>query len=199
MTVVAADRVVLFDVMGTLVHDPFFVEVPRFFGTDLRTLVARKHPSAWESFELGHIDEHGLAEQFFADGRRLDVEGLKAAMVEAYALLPGIEALLTELHARGVAMHTLSNYPAWYRLIEDKLAISRWVPWTFVSCETGARKPDPAAYEIAADRLGVRPGACLFVDDRELNCEGARAVGMDAVRFVDAVGLRADLVARGLL
>ncbi len=195
----SAIQAVLFDVMGTLVHDPFFVEVPQFFGTDLRTLVARKHPSAWESFELGHIDEDGLAEQFFADGRRLDVEGLKAAMVEAYRFLPGIEALLEALHGRGVAMHTLSNYPRWYRLIEAKLAISRWVPWTFVSCEMGERKPARAAYDLAAERLGLAPEACLFVDDRELNCEGARAVGMDAVRFVDADTLRADLVARGLL
>ncbi|MBL8943564.1 MAG: haloacid dehalogenase, partial [Myxococcales bacterium] len=42
-------------------------------------------------------------------------------------------------------------------------------------------------------------GACLFVDDRELNCEGARATGMDAVHFVDADTLRADLMARGVL
>jgi len=192
-------EVVLFDVMGTLVHDPFFVEVPRFFGTDLRTLVARKHPSAWESFELGHIDEEGLAQQFFADGRRLDVDGLKRAMTDAYVLLPGIDAVLDALLRRDVAMHALSNYPPWYRLIEAKLELSRWVPWTFVSCETGARKPDRAAYEVVLSRLGVAPDACLFVDDREANCAGARVVGMDAVRFVDAASLTADLAARGLL
>ncbi len=39
----------------------------------------------------------------------------------------------------------------------------------------------------------------LFVDDREKNCVGARAVGMDAVRFVDTPTLRADLVERGFL
>lgn len=190
---------VLFDVMGTLVHDPFFVEVPRFFGTDLRTLVARKHPTAWESFELGHIDEEGLAQQFFADGRRLDVEGLKRAMVDAYAFLPGIEALLGELHARGVAMHTFSNYPPWYRLIEAKLGLSRWMPWTFVSCEMGARKPDRAAYLHASTHLGVTPDQCLFVDDRQINCDAAHEAGMAAVRFTDAVALREALAARGLV
>lgn len=191
--------IVLFDVMGTLVHDPFFVEVPRFFGTDLRSLVARKHPSAWEEFELGQIDEEGLAQRFFADGRRLDVDGLKAAMLEAYRFLPGIEALLSAMATRGVAMHTLSNYPPWYRLIEAKLGLSRWVPWTFVSCEMGARKPDRAAYEHAARQLAVDPARCLFVDDREVNCDGARAVGMDAVRFTDAAALGEALAGRGLL
>lgn len=192
-------KTVLFDVMGTLVHDPFFVEVPRFFGTDLRTLVSRKHPTAWESFELGHIDEEGLAQQFFADGRRLDVEGLKRAMVDAYAFLPGIEGVLGDLQARGVAMHTLSNYPEWYRLIEAKLGVSRWMPWTFVSCHTGARKPDLAAYTHAAKHLGVTPDQCVFVDDRRINCDAAHQAGMDAVHFTDAVALREALATRGLV
>ena len=191
--------VVLFDVMGTLVHDPFFVEVPAFFGTDLRTLVQHKHPTAWVDFELGTIDEAELGRRFFADERELDVAGLKAAMVEAYRWLPGIEDLLERLQARDVAMHTLSNYPCWYELIEAKLGISRYMPWTFVSCHTGARKPDAAAYLQAAAQLGVPCDACLFVDDRALNCQGALAVGMHAIEFSVAEQLGRELHARGLL
>src|SRR5688500_14575104 len=193
MPAMPSPSVVLFDVMGTLVHDPFFVEVPRFFGVDLRTLVATKHPSAWVEFELGEIDEELLAQRFFADGRLLDVGGLKQAMLEAYAFLPGIEGLLHRLQQRGVAMHVLSYYPCWYRLIEDKLGLSRYLPWTFVSCHTGSRKPDARAYLGACERLGVAPGACVFVDDRPQNCEGARAVGMDAIVFDDASRLDAAL------
>jgi len=191
--------VVLFDVMGTLVHDPFFVEVPAFFGTDLRTLVKDKHPTAWVDFELGTIDEHELGRRFFADERELDVQGLKTAMVDAYRWLPGIEDLLERLQTRGVAMHVLSNYPTWYQLIEAKLALSRYLPWTFVSCHTGARKPDAAAYRHAAAQLGVSCDACLFVDDRAPNCQGARAVGMHALEFEGASTLERELHARGLL
>ena len=191
--------VVLFDVMGTLVHDPFFVEVPAFFGTDLRTLVDVKHPTAWVDFELGQIDEAELGKRFFADGRALDVAGLKAAMLAAYRWLPGIEELLADLQRRNVEMHVLSNYPHWYELIEEKLGVSRYLPWTFVSCHTGARKPDAAAYRIAAERLGVDTEACLFVDDRALNCRGARAVGMSAIEFADAAQLTHALRERGLL
>jgi putative hydrolase of the HAD superfamily len=32
----------------------------------------------------------------------------------------------------------------------------------------------------------VRPEDCVFVDDLDLNCEAARALGMAAVRFVSA-------------
>ncbi|MBK6918861.1 MAG: HAD-IA family hydrolase [Deltaproteobacteria bacterium] len=190
--------VLLLDVMGTLVHDPFFVEVPAFFGCDLQALVVRKHPSAWEQFERGEIDEPELASMFFADGRTLDVAGLKAAMQAAYRFLPGIEALLQELVAAQVPMHVLSNYPHWYRLIEERLALSRYVPWTFVSCETGVRKPEPAAYAGAAATLGVDVGACVFVDDRRVNCEAARQLGMRAVHFRDAATLRHALTEHGV-
>lgn len=190
---------VLFDVMGTLVYDPFFVEVPAFFGVELRALVARKRPTAWERFELGELDEAGLSREFFDDGRPLDVEGLKAAMVAAYRLLPGIEPMLDELRARGVAMHTLSNYPLWYRLIEQQVQLSRWMPWSFVSCNTGVRKPAAGAYLGAAEQLGLDPAACLFVDDQPANCEAAVRHGMDAIQFTDAAALRSELLARGLL
>ena len=39
---------------------------------------------------------------------------------------------------------------------------------------------------LAAERLGVAPEECLFVDDLRENCEGAEAVGMTAVRHRDA-------------
>lgn len=199
MATMPSPTVVLLDVMGTLVHDPFFVEVPRFFGVDLRALIATKHPTAWVDFELGEIDEELLGQRFFADGRALDVPGLKRAMTDAYAFLPGVEPLLQRLQQRGVSMHVLSNYPCWYRLIEDKLGLSRYLPWTFVSCHTGSRKPDARAYLGACEQLGVAPSACVFVDDRAQNCEGARAVGMDAIVFEDAARLDAALRERGLL
>jgi epoxide hydrolase-like predicted phosphatase len=56
------------------------------------------------------------------------------------------------------------------------------------SAFVGLRKPDPAIYELTLERLGggVQASDCVFVDDLEVNCETARALGMTAVRFVDA-------------
>jgi putative hydrolase of the HAD superfamily len=44
-------------------------------------------------------------------------------------------------------------------------------------------KPDAAIYRHAAEGLGVRPEEILFVDDREENVAGARAVGMVAIQY----------------
>lgn len=191
--------ILLLDVMDTLVYDPFHQEVPALFGMDLPQLLAAKTPDTWQRFETGDYDEATFAARYFADGRPLDLAAFRQTLRQAYRFLPGVEALLAELSAAGVAMHALSNYPPWYRLIEEELRLSRFLEWSFVSCDTGVRKPDPRAYTGPAQRLGVAPGECLFVDDRETNVAGARAVGMDGHRFVDARDLRAALVARGLL
>jgi FMN phosphatase YigB (HAD superfamily) len=125
-------RVVLWDVMSTLVRDPFYDDIPRFFGMTLAELIEAKHDATWPRFERGHIDEHELARTFFSDGRAFDLPGLKDAMRDGYAWLPGIEPLLRTLSAAGVEMHTLSNYPAWFRMIEQRLGVGRLVVWKFV-------------------------------------------------------------------
>jgi epoxide hydrolase-like predicted phosphatase len=50
-----------------------------------------------------------------------------------------------------------------------------------ISSEVGLRKPDPAVYEMAAERLGLPPDACVFVDDLPGNLKPARALGMATV------------------
>ena len=50
-----------------------------------------------------------------------------------------------------------------------------------ISSEVGLRKPDPAIYELAAERLGLAAAACVFVDDLPGNLKPARALGMATV------------------
>lgn len=192
-------HVILWDLMDTLVRDPFFTHMPGFFGLSLDALVAQKHPTAWRDFELGRIDEDELYARFFRDARPIDGPGLKRHMGEGYAWLDGMEGLLRDMQARGVPMHALSNYPPWVEVCDARLGLSRYLSLRFVSFRTGTRKPAAEAYLGACQALGVAPDACLFIDDREVNCEGARAVGMPALRFTgDALALREQLRTHGL-
>lgn len=188
----------LLDVMGTLVRDPFFEDMPAFFGLTLEELLRAKHPHAWVEFEHGVIDERECMARFFLDERRFDVEAFKRHVATGYAWLPGVEALLADLQRARVEMHTLSNYTPWYRLIEARVGMSRYVPWTFVSCETGHRKPHAEAYLAAARQLGRAPSSCIFVDDRRENVEAAWKVSMPGIMFRDADALRTDLAALGI-
>jgi HAD superfamily hydrolase (TIGR01509 family) len=182
-------EVILWDVMDTLVRDPFFTHMAGFFGLSFEELLRRKHPKSWVKFEVGALDEQGLYEQFFTDGTPIDGPGFKQHVRDAYAWLDGVEPLLRELKRNGVEMHALSNYPPWYRLIEERLQLSRYVDLTFFSCETGVRKPAPEAYLGACRKLERRPEECLFIDDRTVNTDAARAVGMHAIQFTGAVAL----------
>jgi putative hydrolase of the HAD superfamily len=69
------------------------------------------------------------------------------------------------------------------------------------SAEVGMAKPEPAIFMLAAERLGMAPEQCVFVDDYDLNVEAAREVGMEAVCFRIDQGddLRAQLTALGVV
>jgi FMN phosphatase YigB (HAD superfamily) len=185
--------VLLFDVMDTLVVDPFHDAIPAYFGLTLEGFLAAKHPSAWVEFELGELDGHGYAEKMFSDRRRVDWADFSAHVRNAYRWLDGMRELVSELFEAGVEMHALSNYPILYRSIDEQLALSRWVKLSFVSCQTRVRKPDPEAYLGAARALGSEPRECLFIDDRKRNCDAAEAVGMPSLVFSDARALRSAL------
>jgi epoxide hydrolase-like predicted phosphatase len=51
------------------------------------------------------------------------------------------------------------------------------------SYEVGIEKPDRRIYEITCERLGVRPGEVVFLDDLEANVAAARQLGMRSVLF----------------
>lgn len=191
--------ILLFDVMSTLVTEPWFDVVPRFFGLTLPELYDAKDPRTYLDFEHGRITEHEYVERVFLDRREVNLEGLKSALYDSYEWMPGVESLLIELKAQGYRMHALSNYSKWYDLIERKLGLSNYLAWDFVSCDTGVRKPAPEAYLGPARQLGVEPKDCLFVDDREKNVVAAENVGMPAIlRTPDIADLHRSLLDHGV-
>ena len=67
------------------------------------------------------------------------------------------------------------------------------------SCELGIAKPDPAIYTLTCEKLKVRPGETLFLDDNSENIRGAQQLGLHAIQFKNVDQLRRDLVTRNLL
>ncbi|KAM7494428.1 hypothetical protein LguiB_029037 [Lonicera macranthoides] len=190
--------ILLFDIMDTIVRDPFYHDVPAFFGMSFKELIECKHPTPWIEFEEGLINETELARKFFKDGRPLDLEGLKNCMRRGYSYLEGVEELLHALKQNGYEMHAFTNYPIWYEMIEDKLKLSNYLSWTFCSCKNGKRKPDPAFYLEVLKHLNVDPARCIFVDDRMQNVVAAIDAGIVGLQFKNADLLRHDLCLLGI-
>ena len=64
---------------------------------------------------------------------------------------------------------------------------------TVISGDVGLHKPEPAIYELGAERIGLEPAACIFVDDLRENVAGAEAVGHDRVLHRDPATTIAEL------
>jgi 2-haloacid dehalogenase len=114
--------------------------------------------------------------------------------------IPGTADLLWKLKRRGTPVYCITNFSV------DKLNRARErfeelnaFDGIVISGEVRMLKPDAAIYRRLLDQHDLRAEDTLFIDDVEHNVEGARTVGMHAVRFTDAETLRNDLTGYGLL
>ena len=115
--------------------------------------------------------------------------------------IPGMHEIVAELDAAGVPLFAITNFSAdfWTPFAARESAFFGRFRGIVVSGEEKLLKPDPAIYYLALDRFRLRPQDALFVDDRQINVDGALAVGMQAHLFTTAEDWRGRLVAEGLL
>jgi putative hydrolase of the HAD superfamily len=98
---------------------------------------------------------------------------------------PMIE-LMRELKESGYRMAMLTNnVREWEPLWRSMLPVDEIFEAVVDSGFVGVRKPEGRIYEITLERISLPAEACLFVDDVEVNCSGARRAGMSAVHFRD--------------
>jgi putative hydrolase of the HAD superfamily len=101
---------------------------------------------------------------------------LFGAMEPDTAMLDGVRAARRDGIRTGLLSNSWGDAPAYDEALLEEL-FDAWV----ISGEVGLRKPDPAIYELVAERLGLPPAACVFVDDLPGNLKPARALGMATV------------------
>jgi putative hydrolase of the HAD superfamily len=125
-----------------------------------------------------------------------ELAGLVGADVGGWLHLdPETIDVLRDAHGRGTRMTLLSNAPHELADVVETLPELDFFDDYVFSARIGVAKPEPAAFEAALEVMGLPPGDVLFIDDREANVAGARAVGLDARRYTSAEALRADLLA----
>ncbi|WP_038058214.1 HAD family hydrolase [Thermus amyloliquefaciens] len=93
---------------------------------------------------------------------------------------PGAEALLRRLKAQGLKVGVLSNTLPSLRESLAHHGLDRYVDGFFASCTLGVAKPDPRAFQMALEGLGLPPQETLYLDDDPENVEAARRLGLRA-------------------
>lgn len=189
-------RVVLFDVMDTVLIDPFREALRACSPLSPEELFARRDPDLWPAFERGELDEAGYWAGWDAAGLTYDREAFHEARRTGTRWVEGMPELLDDL-AGVVERVAASNYPVWIEELEEAHLGDRFER-VLASYHLGVRKPDPAFFERLLHRIGARADESAFVDDREVNVAAAREVGIASHRFVDAAALRAWLVEQGV-
>lgn len=194
----AGPRVVLLDLMDTLVRDPYHrmlanlpADLPR------RDLFRWKDQSSFRAFERGEIDEPEFFKRYYrADtpedwrARLPRPEKIKKELMRGVDFIAGMEAVLRELSAHPTARVGLaSNYSRWYHeILRMRPEIETLADYLFFSCEIGARKPDREYYDrifagLRRDLPELTAERVLFFDDRQTNVDGALAAGWQAALF----------------
>ena|SRR3989304_1300050 len=69
----------------------------------------------------------------------------------------------------------------------------------FTSFELGVLKSDPAAFSIVTQKLSTAPKDCIFIDDRKINIENSKSIGMKGILFHNYKQLVQELRSRRII
>lgn len=198
-------RAVIFDYGEVLCYRPK--------ATDFARMAERLQvdPSSFEKlyernrvlYDRGQMTAMDYWSGFAADvGIKIDpstVEWLRQWDVEMWTVLNvTMTRWLENVHNAGLRTAMLSNMHA--DLVRHVRGHFEWIhhiDHQLFSSELGLAKPDPAIFRDCVDRVGVQPSEALFVDDREINVEVSRALGIHGIRIESVDQLHRDLEALG--
>jgi epoxide hydrolase-like predicted phosphatase len=130
------------------------------------------------AFETGAVEE----EQFeieFAPYLGVDSLGLIDRLFAGSAPDHEMVEAVRRARAGGVRTGLVSN--SWGTRRYPRELLGELFDGVVISGEVGIRKPAPEIYRLGAERIGVEPGACVFVDDLPFNLSPAADLGMATV------------------
>lgn len=186
---------VLFDFGGVILSSPFeaFAAYEKEIGlpTDTIRKINATDPdsNAWAQFERREVsteefvllfEEEALALGYELDAQRI-LEGLHGS------LRPSMVEALSKCSSKfKTAMLTNNITPMGEQdLDEDVQKVVEIFDLLIESSIEGCRKPEEKFYEVACERLNVKPENCVFLDDLGINLKPARAMGMTTIKVID--------------
>jgi len=192
-------RAVFWDIGGVLASNGWDREQRRAvlqqFGVPADEFEER-HELVFGTFERGHmtLDEY-LDRTVFSRSQNFSHEQFKAAMFAQSKPNPEALAVAREVSAsKKYICATLNNESRELNLYRIEQFGLREIFTVFVSsCYVGMRKPDEAMFRLGLDLLQVPAAEACMIDDRALNLESAKQLGIHTIEFKSADRLREQL------
>ncbi len=170
-------------------------------GTGMAQVALRLGANPLFELETGRLTEaeflSSLAGQLTTQlGRPVTLDGFGERYFAHLSPNEPMIAYMRELRDRGYRLAICTNnVREWGPLWRAMLPVDEIFELVVDSAFVGSRKPDPLIYELTLERLDVAAAAALFVDDVEINCDAARALGMQAIWFRTAQQAITDIEA----
>ena len=183
------------------IHDAAGIP-PESLGIALARITEKTGANPLFELECGRIPEaeftRAMSEQLAEDLERpVDFGELGLRFFEALDPNIGMIDLIREVRREGLRTALLTNnVKEWEPLWRSMLPVDELFETVVDSAFVGVRKPDPWIYELTLERVELPPGACLFVDDLEINCEAASDLGFEVVHFRETAQARAEVHAK---
>jgi putative hydrolase of the HAD superfamily len=160
-----------------------------------------RHELVLNAFEAGSLSlDDYLKRTVFYRTRAYAPEDFKKFMFAQSQAMPESLAFVGRLaRAKQVLMAALNNESLEineYRIATFKLR--EYFDIFLSSCYLKVRKPNPVIYRLALKITQRAPAECVLVDDRELNLECARELGIHTILFKSTEQLREDLARLGI-
>jgi len=118
-------------------------------------------------------------------------------------MIPKGIQILKDVKAKGYKTYLLSNIGKedheYYLQQEDLSEIFKITDGGIMSYKVKRAKPDPEIYKILLKTYGLKPEECLFIDNKQLMIDGAKAVGIDGIVCLDHDEVLEDLKRLGVL
>jgi putative hydrolase of the HAD superfamily len=197
-------EVVVFDLGGVLVEFAGFANLPGLLHGELSPEEVRRRwiaSPAVSAFERGGLTGDEFAAAF---AREWDLNVAPAVFVEQFAdwaldFYPGARELVAAVRRAVPAACFSNSNPIHWEKNFRRFGIPQSFDYSFASFELGVVKPDAEAFELVASRLGCAPRRILFLDDTEVNVEGARRVGYQSHLVRGVAEARRLLASRGIV
>lgn len=192
-------KAVLWDFGGVILSSPFeafrHFESTRGLPPDfIRTVnTAEPHANAWARLERAEITAEEFDSEFARESAALGHEVRGADLLELVAgeVREEMVTAIDRIKDAGLATACLTNNIAGGSISvdgevrPDVAAVMARFDVVLESSKLGVRKPEPAFYELACERLGVTPDECVFLDDLGVNLKPARTMGMVTIKVDD--------------
>jgi putative hydrolase of the HAD superfamily len=158
-----------------------------------------RHKEIVTAFEEGKVTlDQYLDRTVFYQPRKFTREEFKTLMFSQSNAKPEVLELARALAGKCL-MATINNESREmndYRI--KQFGLSQIFDLFVSSCYVGMRKPDEKIYRLALDLIQKAPEECCFIDDRQVNIDGAAKIGMRTVLMREPTQLKKDLQGLGV-